>query len=1282
MSSLAIKHLWRFYRLADEPGNHFAVKRRCLTSIGQGFILKATASTYAQRVSAGDREAGSGRVPSRCGSTFNGKRVANRQPHKGSAATPDYGKEMEDAFWQNKQLPRRIIIPADVLTAYGKDASSIRSGFFLQKLCLQSVLAGNKKVTPDQVIQEFNRKPDQNNKYQLAIARFKEKCCLKGLALRGQQVTPDAVVKDFQAIKAVLELARFKADCCLKGVVLHGQPVTAGEVVKDFQAAKATLELARFKEECCLKGLALHGRRVTADEVVKALQAAKAPLELARFQGDCCLRGLLLNGQPVTPDAVVKDYQAINATLELARFKTECCLKGLALNGQPVLPDAVVKDYQAAKATVGLARFKAECCLKGMALNGQPVTPDEVIKDFQVLKASLELARFKEECCLRGLSLNGRPVPPGEVVKDFQAINATLELALFLEQCCLGGLALNGQPVTPDAVVKSYQVARAALELARFKSECCLRGLVLNGQQVPPDEVVKDYRAVNATLELARLLEQCCLRGLPLNGQPITVDVVVESFPDSPRGQLGMAHFKAECCLRGLPLNGQQIPPDEVVKDFPASVEGRLAIGRFKEGCCLKGLSLNGRPVPPDAVVKDFQITGAILEIARFKEACCLKGLALNGQLVPPDAVVKDYQAARAILEIARFKMECCLRGLRLNGKLIPPDEVVEDFQVARATLELTRFKEQCCLRGLLVNGQPVTPDAVVKNYQAVKATLELARFKEQCCLRGLALNGQPVTPESVVNGYERGGWLLERAFFYAQLALNARELNGSYLDNQKVLAAFNDVPGDQSLKQTEYLIQRLQQSRQFDETDQAQDELQEAWQILNGLLVKGDEQHRLQCLLKFMAMRNELTIDHQRVSAEHVLQSIKTLRCSFKSSRLHFFFLAHCYITGQSINGRKIHKSYVLNHLQSFPEGSRFRHALGYWFGQCSSEANLMDNLLFKREGAVAPGAVAPGAVAPGAVTSSLAITLLPWLTTGRTDFPDKQVPYLSALTLKTLEIIQEVNDAYTNPPILITGSYARFLQNLCSFFNDIDIICTTEKSARTLFDKLKAMNTDRYAEIPQSLTIRPIPGCQAIKLPNAYNIHLKGGDLGTGAKVIQVNIDDRVTHENSGQLAFHVPGVKVPVRCLSFAEETRLLNNTLEHLADHLDLLTGQLQTGPVFYIPRTLLFNAPQTPDERIYGLLMRSLLTLNKARQFIALHSERKTAQPDYPINPLQEQQRLHALVEKIQMKLHSHAYRHDFELRVNNWLSTTLHVNDYEIKRKEFIKTLLAMMHPE
>ncbi len=88
-------------------------------------------------------------------------------------------------------------------------------------------------------------------------------------------------------------------------------------------------------------------------------------------------------------------------------------------------------------------------------------------------------------------------------------------------------------------------------------------------------------------------------------------------------------------------------------------------------------------------------------------------------------------------------------------------------------------------------------------------------------------------------------------------------------------------------------------------------------------------------------------------------------------------------------------------------------------------------------------------------------------------------------------------------------------------------------------------------------------------------------------------------------------------------------------------------------------------------------------LKQPRHYDETNYEGKSEKPDCRPNLLQEEyQRLRTLTANLQTKLNSHSYRVDFELRVNGWLSTTQPVSDFEIKRKDFIKALLAMMHPE
>ncbi|WBA85860.1 hypothetical protein [Endozoicomonas sp. GU-1] len=293
-----------------EPDNHIEGKHGHLPFWGLFCKRQHQIPPHPKPAYRAGQQASPGRVTGRSRSTFIGKRISNHQLHRRRTSTPDDGQCIEDAFWKSKPLHGRQITSGVVLRAYRNDRTSLRAGFFLQKLCLQNILHDNKRKNyPGQVIQEFNRKPNRNNKQTLAIARFKADCCLRGLSLNGQQVSPDSVVKDYLAAKATLELARFKEHCCLRSLPLNGQPVTPDAVVKGYQATKATLELARFKAECCL-------------------------------------RDLPLNGQLVTPDAVVKDYQATAATRELAHFKAECYQRALALNGQPVTPDTVIKEYE------------------------------------------------------------------------------------------------------------------------------------------------------------------------------------------------------------------------------------------------------------------------------------------------------------------------------------------------------------------------------------------------------------------------------------------------------------------------------------------------------------------------------------------------------------------------------------------------------------------------------------------------------------------------------------------------------------------------------------------------------------------------------------------------------------------------------------------------------------------------------------------------------------------------------------------------------------------------
>ena len=114
----------------------------------------------------------------------------------------------------------------------------------------------------------------------------------------------------------------------------------------------------------------------------------------------------------------------------------------------------------------------------------------------------------------------------------------------------------------------------------------------------------------------------------------------------------------------------------------------------------------------------------------------------------------------------------------------------------------------------------------------------------------------------------------------------------------------------------------------------------------------------------------------------------------------------------------------------------------------------------------------------------------------------------------------------------------------------------------------------------------------------------------------------------------------------------------------------LTMELQSTNVANIPRTIIFNNPKSPQERIFGLLMRCLLTLNKAKQFIALMA---CSDPGALLPELRTQARcLHA-------RLISHGHREPFIAALTRWLARATPRGTYLDSKISFIRSLLAMV---
>ena len=1212
-----------------------------------------------------------------------------------------------DCCLNNLSVYGRRITPQEVAQSF-PDTEHGKRGLarFKEQCCFDGRHLNGQKITTETVLDEL-----QTNATPLDQARFKADCFFKTMTLNDQSVAPEVVHQEFQAASAYLELARFKADCCLKSRSLNGQPVSVRDVLITFpNNSVGKLGRARFKARCCLEGLLLDERPILPESVVRDFKAIGERLGLARFRQSCCLKELTIAGLPVSPESVVRDFQALGALLEIARFKEECCQTGLKLAGKTVTAESVIESFKAINAELelarfkeycfnnsltvkgqplcaqevvdsfpgtrlgklGRARFKADCFIEGLLINGQPVCPVSVINEFRAIGMQLDLTRFKENCCLKNLPVNARVVTADEVLTAFHALGAHLEASRFRDLCHQHSLSLEGQPVSPEAVANSYQTHGAITELLHFRARCCLSGQQVHGQRVSPESVVAGFRGgQDERLNIAQFKSKCCLTGLRLDGQPVSAEEVIDQFPNNQRGQVALAYFKEQCCLRGLRVHGEPVTPESVLQSFGRYQQNKLGMAHFKQECCLRGLRAYGQLIAPRAVVNQFPSTiEGRLGVARFLEWCCLKGLLLDDRPVTPEMVAASFPSNHnGKLGKARFLERCCLIGISLHGASVSTETVLSALQEIRFKPSIAAFLAECFLRNRCINGQWLSARAVHGEYPQNRAgRLQMANFNKQCCLHGLKQYGRLVTPEQVVRVYDQEDWMAEKAVFFAQLALHAKTLNGKLLTNAEVLAAFDQAPGDSTTRKIEFLTHRLMALPQ--DCDEAVATFEQAWRIITGAPVK-DELHGYQlCTLQFLAMRYALIVYQKPVLPDQVWQSIKTLRDSFINTRLRFHFLAYCYLHNLPLEGQPVTSEQVLARLDQLPQ-CKLRTTLASWFAQIqhSPSANILDHLIKSSDGVLSKP------VNSGKRPKRLDVYIKdPY---GPGPFPCQVTEYfdevsaapllLSAHTRIALQVMQSIR------PLCITGSFSRCLQGLDRSFNDIDMLATVE-SINLLVSRLTGqLNSQEIgADIHCHVFAQMLPGCPELKLPAAFSITVTEGDYGHKVALLQASVYGAKELNALERLELPVVGSDTRLSCLSFLGEVGLMADTLRHLISNLDPLTRQLNDGIIFPIPRTVLFNTPQHPQERIFALLMRCLLTLNKARQFCTTLSARTATEQDSWAIALAL---LQGLGHRLQQKLHSHHQREPLMTALNQWLSAPQPVS----QKQAFVRSLMMLL---
>lgn len=472
-------------------------------------------------------------------------------PGTAAPATTISAQVVESAFWNGKRINGRNITSTDVLAAYRSDTTSLRPGYFLQKLYQYRILHEGQLVTPGQVIKEFSRRRDSEHKCQMAMAFVKQACCLKNEHINGQEVSPSEVICEFpDTLQGRQGMARFKSNACFMGLLLNGQRVATEEVADDYVLAAFPLGQARFFSNCCLRGLTVHNQPVTTEMVLNHFQACNTPLEELRFLDQCFIRDLTIKNSPVSPEYVVRHYWLNQKLLELGRLKEQCCLNERLLFQRRVCTEEVLDAYRNAGAAKELRNFVAQCCLRGLLLAGQPVDAQRVLDGYLQAKCTRDLACFLAELTLRGKKLSGQYLDDERVIQAFQ--QASTDFTTKPVEYLLRRIATLPDHLATGETLKALQQAWSINSSVNVQTEptrhqaCILHFVAMQyalpvGGHVPsPEQVWQLIDNLRECFDKSRLkfffLIHLFKTGQPLHGHNVSRSQIMNCINQLPEG--------------------------------------------------------------------------------------------------------------------------------------------------------------------------------------------------------------------------------------------------------------------------------------------------------------------------------------------------------------------------------------------------------------------------------------------------------------------------------------------------------------------------------------------------------------------------------------------------------------------------------------------------------------------------------------------------------------------------------------------------------------------------
>lgn len=1186
-----------------------------------------------------------------------------------------YPSVLEQLHSKKVQLNGKEITIEQIYNAYRKANLCTEKGNFLY-FCFRNGYLKEKHITPESILANYR----ESKKSLSRIAEIKYYCFKQKVLINNKPVAATTVYDCMTRAGNQFQMINFKIYCCRKGIEIKGRPIPPEKIIEEIKALENTNEknnaLAFFLRQCYLNNIKINKQSISEATVIDAFDTANMHCEKLKFY-ITTLKAK--KNKEITVDSLIDLYKETDKSKidnnTKAMFFGFLYTGGYKFNGEPINPNKIANLFKHTDADENFyAKFMAECVLNKTLINGNKVKIKTVLDLFSTSpKYELEKVNFLRNCFVKNIHDEDNLTNHEDIIVRYQRANAKEQLAIFLSYLIVNKIISPSHFYSP---IKVYNLFGSEKRLNHYKVyfayECLMNNirLIVDKDTQLQDFVASQLKESNLIVELNKVKRFCFLRGIPLHRRHQQLNVIVEqcrqtskitkTAKESAARQLYLTRFLMTCCLKGFRLNNVALDPNALIAEAEKIEGGGSFVGKFKMECLQAGFFHT--PVKEILAYFDEDLTSKKIKASVMEKLFFSK---YRDQIKAID-LADTYKSNNQMIEFACFMARCCVEEIPVGVNQPKFEEVLCYFPENNYLSDYKKYEFifSYLLAGRKVENNKYTVESVIKECEGLKFYNLIASFYSQLSLNSIPVNGKQITPDFIEN--------------YCQKHSVWYNLIISYFVGRAV--------------QIEQDGLRL---TGFPDTKELSKIIKTALSFINKQTnIENNKIWNYRCTLYFMSFKYQLKINDEIVTFHTMIEKLNEQLDSFFVMYQKIKFFSYCFkndisTDGYSANEIKGEINKILDFFPKFSKSYSLANSLlengGY--GDSVIKNAITDHTLefnfsskFIKISNVEIDNLNTSTL-PKKIfkINNIFESNYPSTIESKQDqlrFPEthrvQDLALSNPIHYEILTMIASFNQNHKTPRIIITGSFSRFLQNVTNHFNDIDLICDNQ-STKDEFIFMLRTNLPRKTEYDDlTFSCYYSPEIAVLNVPSTYFFRAAEGVMNN------IVVDVNLIVDGSKLQKFNISEIKIENPCLSlhafsFASEIGAITQGLMFLVENLDSLVEQVLADPALIIPRTILFNYPESNEERVYGLLVRYLLSLEKA---IKMNKELDNRIVNHNVHKLHVSKfYLDLQISNLKDALRSNPYLSKLTIYLNDFFESRQ--NTYQKNQAEFIFDLIS-----